>query len=61
MTSAPYRKTRTPVVETVPARHELLAPPVAPSVLVPSPPQSAPSQLDRIEATLAAIKKRVGA
>ena len=61
MTSAPYKKTRTPVVETVPARHELLAPPIAPVQHAVSPPQSAPSQLDRIEAMLTAIKKRLGA
>ena len=59
MTAPVYKKTRTPVVETVPARHELLAPPVEPVRHVESPPQSAPSQLDRIEALLKKVATRL--
>lgn len=48
------KKTYTPAVE---AKPEL--PPIAPTVLVESPPASAPTQLDRIEAMLERACRRL--
>ncbi len=60
---SPFSKTRTPVVESKPEipAPAISAPAIAPSVLVPSPPAASPSQLDRIEAHLVAIRRRVQA
>ncbi len=59
MSSGPYKKTRTPVVDKAPAVIIPPAPtpnerpaPIAPAALVESPPQASPTQLDRIEAML---------
>ncbi len=45
-----------PIVLPVPKEY---APPIAPATLVASPPQAAPTQLDRIEALLTRAVKRL--
>ncbi len=66
MTSPVYKKHRTPIVDKAPAVIIPPAPtpnerpaPIAPAVLVESPPQASPTQLDRIEAALAKIARRL--
>lgn len=56
-----FKKTRTAVVEAKPELPSPApsAPPIVPAALVASPPQSAPTQLDRIEEMLKRAVKRL--
>lgn len=58
-----FDKTRTAKVEKKPevSSPAISAPAIAPSALVTSPPQAAPTQLDRIEALLNRAVKRLQA